>query len=233
MADLPIIFSAPMIQALLDRRKSQTRRLPKIAWETGANQNFTGWRSEQVGPRTWRLIGGMGIGATIKTAYAVGDRLYVREAHALVPASAYRMSDGVEQTINPSDRDRAAIYRTGFDRSNGGIRWRSPIHMPRWASRFTLTVTGVRVQRVQDISEADAIAEGIEDVTREVAAGDPSLRFWRRYKDGGWNGYVDTAIGSYASLWTELHGPCAWDQNDWVAAYTFTVSRGNIDGGDA
>lgn len=207
MADRPIIFSAPMIQALLDRRKSQTRRLPKIAWETGENQNFTGWRSEQVGPRTWRLIGGMGIGATIKTAYAVGDRLYVLEAHALVPASAYRMSDGVEQTINPSDRDRAAIYRTGFDRSNGGIRWRSPIHMPRWASRLTLTVTDVRVQRIQDISEDDAFEEGVTRLDVPLAT----------YK------------AAFRDLWNHLHGPHAWDRNDWVAAYTFEVARGNID----
>lgn len=102
--------------------------------------------------------------------------------------------------------------------------WTKPkpgIHMPRWASRITLLVTDVRVERVQDISEEDAIAEGIEDVTRQITPNDPSLRFWRRYRDGSGVGYVDSAIGSYASLWTSINGPGSWNANPWVAALSF------------
>ena len=95
---------------------------------------------------------------------------------------------------------------------------RPSIHMPRWASRLTLTVTEVGVQRLQDISEADAVAEGCEcDVD-------------------GWRDYLfpstqccGTARESYRTLWNSLHGPDAWDLNPWVAAYTFTVHRCNID----
>jgi hypothetical protein len=147
----------------------------------------------------------------------VGDRLWCREAHALVPASAYRMSDGVDQTVSPDDRDRACIYREGFDRSTGGLRWRSPIHMPRWASRLTLIVTDVRVQLVQDISEADALAEGLVEAY-EGWATDREGRHWG-----------PTARASYSILWNDLHGPDAWDRNDWVAALTFTAHRQNID----
>jgi hypothetical protein len=84
--------------------------------------------------------------------------------------------------------------------------------MPRWASRLTLIVTDVRVQRLQDISEEDARAEGI--FTPEI-------------------GYVNLGkkapVIQYAMLWNSLHGPDAWDANPWVSAITFTVHHGNID----
>ncbi len=85
----------------------------------------------------------------------------------------------------------------------------------------------MRVQRLQEISEADAEAEGIESFI------DGGSKFWVRYKDGGWNTYVDCPINSYASLWTEIHGPGAWEQNPWIAALTFRVIRANIDAQEA
>ncbi len=96
-------------------------------------------------------------------------------------------------------------------------RARPSIHMPRWASRMTLTVTDVRVQRLQDISEADAVAEGVIH---------DSFGGWRGHE--GTIGYP-TAIWAYHHLWNSLHGPGAWDANPWVVALTFNVQRGNID----
>ncbi|WP_241131120.1 hypothetical protein [Achromobacter xylosoxidans] len=93
--------------------------------------------------------------------------------------------------------------------------------MPRSVCRLVLEVTGVRMERLQDISEADAVAEGIDDVTTEVAPSDPEFRFWRRYRDGGWNGYTDNAIASYASLWTEINGQGSWEANPWVWVVEF------------
>jgi hypothetical protein len=93
MVDKPIIFSAPMVRALLDGRKTQTRRVLKPLWRDGANQQFTGWRSEQVGPRHWQIIGGMGVGANIKTPYAVGDRLYARETWTARMTHGWTISD--------------------------------------------------------------------------------------------------------------------------------------------
>jgi hypothetical protein len=159
----------------------------------------------------------------VRPVIEIGDRLYVRETFSfdhswtgtkpreVIPAApVHYWADG-----NPSDGD-----------------WTKPIpaiHQPRWASRLTLTVTDVRVQRLQEITPADAIAEGIEDVTREVAPSDKSLRFWKRYRDGAWNSYVDCPIGSYASLWTQINGAGAWDANPWVCAISFEVHRRNID----
>lgn len=201
MADRPIIFSAPMVRALLDGRKTQTRRVAKIKWEDGANPDFSGWRSEQVGPSHWQIIGGMGVGANIATPYAPGDRLYVREAHKLI--------------------DRHCDYRADWPEATQHLfRWRPSIHMPRWASRLTLTVTDVRVQRLQEISEADAVAEGLET--------QPSPLGISSYYCFGQIAY-SRAKPAFSALWNSLHGPGAWDANPWVVALTFTVRHGNID----
>ncbi len=196
MSDRPIIFSAPMVRALLAGRKSQTRRVLKPPYGT----------LEYLRDGTWRPI-------SIK--FFPGDRLYVREAHALVPSSAYRMSEGVEQAVDPSDPDLGCVFTAGWDRCKP--RWRPSIHMPRWASRLTLVVTDVRVQRLQEISEADAAAEGLVSAYEGWAT------------DAGGSHWGNTAVNSYRVLWNDLHGPDAWDANPWVAAITFTVHHVNID----
>lgn len=204
MADRPIIFSAPMIHALLDGRKTQTRRV--LRPQPSARPELHEPMSDE--DAYWAVFDGDEIAHRVQVPYAPGDRLWVREGHAMVPATAYRMSEGVAQNADPKDCDRACIYREGWDRSNGGFRWRSPIHMPRWASRLTLTVTDVRVQRLQEISEADAMAEGAQPQATEV------LRTYRE---------------AFSELWNSIHGPGAWYANPWVAAISFTVERRNID----
>jgi hypothetical protein len=195
MADRPIIFSGPMVRALLDGRKTQTRRLIK-EWRYGE-------------PRL---------------PYRPGDRLYAREAHALVPSSAYRMSPGVPYAVNDEDGYQACVYREGWERSNPGTGWRPSIHMPRWASRLTLTVTEVRVQRLQEISEEDAVAEGVETLPG----------YWVRERahlgeeSGDWIP-DQPPVPAFRDLWNSLHGPDAWDANPWVVAVTFTVDHRNID----
>ena len=89
--------------------------------------------------------------------------------------------------------------------------------MPREFSRLTLTVTDVRVQRVQDISNENAIAEGIEPHGHAFTGYGKQADVWMAPYD------------SFASLWNSIHGPGAWDANPWVAAITFTVRKGNID----
>ena len=219
MTDRPIIFSAPMVRALLDGRKTQTRRI--ISTKGSANLFDGGWTDSYVmdpGNADWRAR---------HVKFAPGDRLYVREAHGLVPASAYRMSDGVEQIVSPYADWTACIFREGFDRSQGGIRWRPSIYMPRWASRLTLIVTDVRVQRLQDITEADAIAEGclMDPEPNDDGSHVPAEIAHERGGDIGW----DSARDWFADLWNSLYGPDAWAANPWCVALTFTVHRRNID----
>ena len=224
MGDRPILFSAPMVRALLAGTKTQTRRIIKPRRHCSL---FDGtWSDSYVldpGNAEWRER---------ELAYHVGDRLWVREGHALLPRTAYRMSIGtgtIAQREHPTDGYTAAVFREGFDRS-GRPRWRPSIHMPRWASRLTLTVTDVRVERLQDISEADAGAEGVKTWVAALARA-PKIS-----RAAGEAMISRTGEGSmragYAALWEAINGPGTWEANPWVAAYTFTVEHRNIDAGD-
>jgi len=203
MSDRPIIFSAPMIRALLDGRKSMTRRILKSQppeWVTRmCHEGRNGW-----------IGSGDGHGVLMHVPYAVGDRLWCREAWS----GAYQFRNvppsqrvSVATPDGPILRDDIWYWADGNPEFGDYERPRPSIHMPRWASRLTLTVTDVRVQRVQDISEDDAFEEGVTRLDVPLAT----------YK------------AAFRDLWNHLHGPHAWDRNDWVAAYTFEVARGNID----
>jgi len=213
MSDRPILFSAPMIRALLEGRKTQTRRVLK--------------------PQP----GGDGIFATLKDAkralrWAPGDRLWVRENFKRVPASAFARS-GVPQTRNPSDPSEAAIYAAGWDRSIP--TWKPSIHMPRWASRLTLIVESVKVERLHHIDDDDAKAEGI--LVGEPIPEIPSSKgdiFCGGVGDlGNPFNWSRSPVCAYASLWTAINGGDSWDANPWVAALTFRVIKANIDSAGA
>ncbi len=204
MADRLIIFSAPMVRALLDGRKTQTRRvLKKPTWAQDA-----GWPERIMdecgldGRLSW-FDRNTGCLAELPIPQP-GDRLYVREAWA--PLSALTHNDP-----GPTALAANGFYRADESTIDGEIsRWRPSIHMPRWASRLTLHVTDVRVQRLQEISEDDAVAEGCPAQTDDELAG---------MEARGW----------FRDLWNSIYGPDAWDANPWVAAITFDVKRGNID----
>lgn len=106
-------------------------------------------------------------------------------------------------------------------------RWRPAIHMPRWASRLTLRITDVRVERVQDISEKDAIEEGVWGTFIEDG------RYWRNYslsdEDAACSPMLNFPSESYRTLWESINGAGSWDANPWVWALTFEVLRGNVD----
>ena len=190
MTDRPIIFSAPMIMALLAGRKSQTRRVLKPQPETVPN-GFAG----------------------VRQPYAPGDRLWVREAWRFdaewddFPPRYFDGADAVHYEAGGA-QDKSLWgdpFRPG--------RLRSPIHMPRWASRLTLVVTNVRVQRLQEITSADAISEGCSPYANSatIDCDTPNPR------------------DDFKRLWSSIHGPDAWDRNPWVAAISFKAHRCNID----
>lgn len=202
MADLPITMSAPMVRAILREieapgtGKTQTRRILK---------------PQPTGPVQYRqtLTSGVCVGLEHEPRIQPGDRLYVREHWR-----AWAAFDGSPPREIPFDAD--IQYLADNPLSPWDSRFRQAMHMPCWASRLTLIVTEVRVERLREISEADAVAEGATlgmIYERET----PSHR------------------AGFADLWNSLRGPGAWDQNPWVMAITFRPVAGNIDsiGGEA
>jgi hypothetical protein len=191
-----------------------------------ANATFTGELVDYYG--NGRL--GMRVqGSTLvqPIAFAPGDRLWVKEAYRaqeefddLLPKEI--MADFEAELGHPSfptfyeaDRQCDGFSIEMWQQSPPG-RLRASMHMPRCASRLTLLVTEVRVERLQDISEDDAAAEG-----------------WPAPEDRAKTGLAEIRdaypIGWFAWLWDSINGPGAWDVNPWVAAYSFTVLRQNID----
>lgn len=205
----PILFSAPMIRALLDGRKTQTRRVLTPQPSAGVRESpFSAGGLED------------GHGRRIKMPFYPGDVLWTREAWQFARQKFCSCPQGSEPA--PCDDWSEGIgcrsARNGVVfRADGGTasRWRSSIHMPRWASRLTLAVTDVRVQRVQEISKADVTAEGITERN-----GHPIEECY-----AGWH-------EPFAQLWDAINGKrpgCAWEDDPWVVALTFDVHRMNVD----
>lgn len=204
MTDRPIIFSAPMVQALLAGRKTQTRRVL---------DNKRGIMRERDD-------------ALDCVRFYVGDRLWVRESYQQWPPENLRADADRPRLYRATDPEPPAMDIPSFAHHwQGKFRWRPSIHMPRWASRLTLTFTDVRVQRLLDISEADAEAEGIERLKSGRGFYDPTATKAAVHL-GEW---TSTAKQGFSRLWNSLHGDDAWDANPWVVALTFTVQRSNID----
>lgn len=166
---------------------------------------------EPVEPRTKRDVLGMGFTEAdgsrgFVMPYAPGDTLYGREAWAHVPRTAYAMSDGVEQRLDATDPDMAAVYKAGWERC--APRWRSPVTMPRWASRWTLTVGEVGVIRAKDTTDSEAIEAGIEL---------PGVTHW-----------PGKARDLFARQFDADHGPGSWDRNDWCVSAAVETVAANI-----
>ncbi|MGO7044342.1 hypothetical protein ACCT07_02720 [Rhizobium johnstonii] len=230
MTDRPILFSGPMVRALLDGRKTQTRRdltktfarYPQLeGYETNGTLKSVDGRKvpcvefvhSQLGLWDPETNPGGRSGWYVPLKAAVGDRLYVREhwrTHAMFDA------------IAPRDLQARSIHYCADGEINSG-KHRQAMHMPRWASRLTLTVTDVRVERLRRITEKDAIAEGAEldPISSSMVTGGPMIRVAA--------GVYLSPVAWYHRLWDEINGAGAWEKDPWVVSYTFTVQRGNID----
>jgi hypothetical protein len=220
MTDRPIPFSPPMVRALLARRKMQTRRIlnpqPDVA------RLSPPFRPEAREGHRWVWMNRVDFPSyafasdDFRVPYAVGDRLWVKEA-----LTKFQTFGGQWATCHYPADDTPVAGRplSPAWTPDGRAKWLWPKSdklssrfCPRWASRLMLTVTDVRVQRVQDISEKDAYEEGISEIS--VISTDA--------------GNVPP-IEKYAHLWDSLHGRGAWDANPWVAVITFATRRQNID----
>jgi hypothetical protein len=203
----PILFSGPMVRAILKGRKTQTRRVVKM-----------------------RVCGGRMIEAPADDDAAwvqrvahnpygePGDRLWVRETFCIESSKevAYEppFTDG-RPIRHHDDEHWGAWWQQPHYRATDpvpeleigtgepGVKWRPSIYMPRWASRITLEIRAVRVERLQDITPADAISEGCP---------------------GGEHGDRYAAIDQYRALWESINGLGSWDANPWVWVVEFHQS---------
>ena len=217
----PILFADAMVRRLLAGEKTQTRRAihPSLGERT---------HSPVLGlDALWRWMTGRvsHVGDERRCPYGMpGDRLWVRETWCEVVPSA-----GVERR-HPDDAHRGVRYRATWDRAHS-LRWRPSLHMERWASRLTLEVTDVRVQRLQDISEEDAKAEGARyfgDLPSTHPYGLDAR--WSMEEPTSTEQCLGTARHAFGSYVNQLHGgprwncnglPQLWDLNPWVWAVSF------------
>lgn len=193
MKEIPILFSAPMVRAILDGRKTQTRRIVKLP---------RGWADKYpicdpfaMPPAVWWWNGvHERVGVRQECPYGQpGDRLWVREAFSAM-----------------GDKSRQAspiFYRA--DRATDNCGWTPSIHMPRWASRILLEITDVRVERLQEISEADAKAEGTFGPEPAVVGGEDC--------EIGFPSHVQ----EFRHLWESINGEGSWIENPWVWVIEF------------
>lgn len=209
MTDRPILFSGPMVRAIMEWRKTQTRRVLRPQPGQIRTSVFTPSGLEDT--HGWE----------VKVPYFVGDRLWVREAwRTEIKYDKVAPRDVPEGSLI----DYIASGPTFEDELAG--KSRPSMFMPRWASRLTLTVTDVRVQRLQEISEEDAIAEGVERC-KETGG------YWGVDGDGvgGATPRYTTAALAFHRLWDRLNHKrgYGWNANPWVVTLTFTFERRNID----
>lgn len=245
MRERPILFSGPMVRAILDGRKTQTRRLvtPQPA-PNAPNDGGTVWVRQAEGLHVpYGTVGHLTVREKtgLRCPYGVpGDRLWVRETwycdHCFERDYETTRRTYVGRTLTDAEceaewRGNEATGSLLFYRADGeagqqfeqlehptGRIWKPSIHMPRWASRLTLDVTSVRVERLHDISEEDARAEGVERYPEPFTLG------WRNYEpEPSFESisYHPTARESFASLWRSINGAESWESDPWVWAVEF------------
>lgn len=198
MKERGMIFNDEMVRAILDGRKTQTRR--------PVNEKFRGLDDENWEQSTTLIVKRCPFGT-------VGDRIWVRETYQ-GPLFDYEHMDSYLEDSSKFEKPEFCVYRADgkpapeFYDADDNLHcfWRPSIHMPRWASRITLEITDVRVERLNNISECDAKAEGAP--TECCVIGDKHFLGFR-------------------SLWKSIYGEEGWQANPWVWVIEFK----RVDGG--
>lgn len=220
MKEHPILFSTEMVKAILDGRKTMTRRAIRYShlWAYGAfsHDDNRGYAELSAMP-------------TFDPMYSIskpcpygqpGDLLWVRETFCLWDATTDDYEGDLHRGKLPVPNEhnihfwkKRVQYRASTECDDESYQWRPSIHMPRWASRTTLQVTGVRVERVQDISANGAVNEGWHDECG-----------WERFANGQWfRGDTPVAVIDFAYLWDSINAKrgYSWDSNPWVWVVEF------------
>jgi len=232
MKTLPILFSDPMALATAEGRKTQTRRLRGLQ---RVNKNPDEWTLNFLfEPLNSGFLQAMfshtdGTVLKVKCPYGMpGDVLWVREAWAGLP------------TVGKNGLETEYIYRAAGE-SVPGVKWKPSIHMPRIACRTFLKVKAIRLERLNTITDADAIAEGIAFVEHEALGESyPAYRSYSNYLAGkdfitlcdeagySWNNGKEihtAAVASYCSLWCDINGIESWNANPWVWVVEYELTE--------
>ena len=203
-----ILFKPDMIQAIIEGRKTQTRRVikpqPPFWAERGVQNQFGRW---DFGGHTATQHK---ISCGYEPRYHIGETVYIKEAWAEWLGTSEHLNKGV---ISEQEAQEGIIYKS--DRTdwndllnNNGNPWeiKSTLFMPEWAARYFIVIEQVRAERVQEITEEDAVKEGLLPAIKE------------------WAG--DSAKYRYADLWDSINPKYPWGSNPWVFPYTFSLKEG-------
>lgn len=214
MTERGMIFNGEMVRAILDGRKTQTRRQVKFPFK---DRNLGCELSGN------ELAGELSSGNYLNSPFGKpGDRIWVRETFQ-GPLFDFDQMDAYCKDSAPFEKAQFCVYKADgkpapefFDADdNLHCCWRPSIHMPRWASRILLEITDVRVERLNAISQEDAQAEGME------------LTGWRpTYSDPDSGGEVWTPYDNFAQLWSSIYGEESWQGNPWVWVIEFKRIKG-------
>ena len=218
MKERPIIFKGEMVRAILDGRKTQTRRVIKP--QPVCDLDGAYFDAYNDGPQWnwWLPDGRMCKGHDIVRCPfgAPGDLLWVRECWTIFePPLEYEGGCNIEESLKGINNDylkRCEVAYRADGEQDGPVRWRPSIHMPRWASRITLEVKDVRVERVQDISAKDAKKEGDKE-----RSGHPEFYAFGPECHRRW----------FSHLWNSINAKrgYSWESNPWVWVVEFEVTK--------
>lgn len=219
MKERPILFSGPMVNAILEGRKTQTRRTTGF---NEINEDPSGWFFNGFvhhGDDLFAVLSNKLNGKVLEARCQYGksgDRFWVREN---LEASHHGLHYAADQAEVIHDLADALNEKYTSDYYNVECRTIPSIHMPRWASRITLEITGVRVERLNYICAWDALSEGIKP--QGICANTGDVVSWYDYLER--NGAGIKPKDSFESLWESINGAGSWQQNPWVWVVQFKV----------
>lgn len=214
----PMLFSTPMVQAILERRKTQTRRIMKHQPPLGNYKfgiNVTGTRCKENGLFHW-----IGIDEEIeykvtdsnqpyfKCPFNIGDIIWVRETFYELTADVLKGK---------------YFYKADLEKMGWTFKWKPSLFMPKKACRLFLEITDIRIERLNEISESDAIEEGIKSVGKDIEfCGTFYLgSYFENYSKEGYS--FLKPVESFRTLWEKINGIGSWQTNPFVWVYDFKV----------
>lgn len=202
MKERGIIFNSEMVRAILDGRKTQTRRIINPQPELTQKSGFK-WKGGLFGAGSDDRETNRNFAHKKCPFGKIGDRLWVRETFCIVHDEQFGEENWIDYRATPKYSDKKPAGWDAEPNDPEALNWSPSIHMPRWASRITLEITDVRVERLQEASDDDFKAEGYP-LERELTGGSTDAFCWFRH------------------LWDSVSKPdCNYESNPWVWVIEF------------